>query len=132
MRTRIGLVLMLALLIALALPGLTSAKGPASRIVIVGPGLDGELVLEGDMAVLIPISFAMLEDFMQPVDPPARPAPGFELTRFFETNPGQYVPFDRVAYHPAPDGEPGLVHYLGIVNGSSEYDGRWFRTTPKG
>lgn len=132
MRTRIGLVLMLVLLIALALPGLTSAKGPASRIVIVGPGLDGELVLEGDMAVLIPISFAMLEDFMQPVDPPARPGPSFELTRFFETDVGQYVPFDRVAYHPAPDGEPGLVHYLGIVNGSSEYDGRWFRTTPKG
>lgn len=132
MRTRIGLVLMFSLLLVLALPGFASAKGPASRITIVGPGLNGELVLEGDATVLTPISFAMLEDFMQPVDPPARPARGFELTRFFETNSGEFVPFDQVAYHPAPDGEPGVVHYLGIVNGSSEYDGRWFRTSSKG
>lgn len=132
MRTRIGLVVLLSLLIALALPGLASAKGPAQRITIVGPGLEGELEIVNDAALLNALSMTMLEDFMQPVDPPARPAPGFEITRFYEANTGGYVPFDVVVYHPAPEGEPGAIYYDGIVNGSSEYDGRWFRTNPKG
>ena len=132
MRTRIGLALVLAALVALALPGFASAKGPASRIVIVGPGLDGELELVDDSVLLGALSMAALEDFMRPAEPPAHPTPGFELTRYFETNTGQYMPFDQVVYHPAPDGEPGLVHYLGIVNGSSEYDGRWFHIQPSG
>ncbi|MEL7675038.1 MAG: hypothetical protein AAGU78_14975, partial [Chloroflexota bacterium] len=132
MRTRIGLVVLLSLLIALALPGLASAKGPAQRITIIGPGLEGELEIVNDAALLNALSMTMLEDFMQPIDPPARPAPGFEITRFYEANTGGYVPFDVVVYHPAPEGEPGAIYYDGIVNGSSEYDGRWFRTNPKG
>jgi len=131
MRTRIGLALMLAALVALALPGLAAAKGPASRVIIVGPGLDGALEIVDDAVLLGALSMGMLEDFMRPAEPPAYPAPGFELTRYLETNTGQ-MPFDQVVYHPAPDGEPGLVHYLGIVNGSSEYDGRWFHTQPRG
>lgn len=132
MRTRIGLTLLLAALLALALPGFASAKGPASRITIVGPGLDGALEIVDDAVLLGALSMAALEDFMRPAEPPAYPTLGFELTRFFETNTGEYVPFDQVVYHPAPDGEPGLVHYLGIVNGSSEYDGRWFHIQPRG
>lgn len=131
MRTRIGLALMLVALVALALPGLAGAKGPAGRIVIVGPGLDGAVELVNDAPLLGSLSMGMLENFLRPVDPPAYPRPGFELTRYFETNTGQYVPFDTVVYHPAPDGEPGLIYYDGMVNGSSEYDGRWFAVNPK-
>ena len=44
----------------------------------------------------------------------------------------QYFPFDQVVYFPDPEGGRGSIFYGGIVNGSSEYDGKWFRASQEG
>ena len=102
------------------------AKGPADRITITGPGLTSELVI-ADRATLDALSMTALEDFLAPVtEIPENLGPGYELTRFYQGNNESYVPFDHVMYYPDRSGQGGYVLYLGIVNGWSENDGRWF------
>jgi hypothetical protein len=36
------------------------------------------------------------------------------------------TPFDQLHYYPYT----GYVYYDGLVNGSSEYDGKWYAATP--
>jgi hypothetical protein len=57
---------------------------------------------------------------------------GYLITRFYEISNGSYVAFDQVRYHPDPEGGRGYLFYVGIVNGSSEYDGKWFRSSEAG
>lgn len=132
MRPRISVFVLVAIVLALgmAVAPDTAAKGPSPRVTIVGPGLDGGIEIVGDLALLERLSIGFLEDFQLPLDPPPQVGPGFELTRFYEVSPGQYQPFDVTIYYPAPAGEPGAIHYQGIVNGWSEYDGRWYGLHP--
>ncbi|MCZ2099888.1 MAG: hypothetical protein LC121_27220, partial [Anaerolineae bacterium] len=51
---------------------------------------------------------------------------------YYQMSWGRYVAFDAVRYYPNPDGGRGYVNYLGIINGSSEYDGKWFRANAAG
>ncbi len=102
------------------------AKGPADKITITGPGLDGMIeITDPDTAEAL--SMTMLEDFRVFIDVPERLGPGYELTRYYRLESGSYRPFDQVAYYPDLYGGRGYVNYIGIVNGSSEYDGKWFR-----
>jgi hypothetical protein len=114
----------------LALPHHVNAKGPADRITIIGPGLNGEVVIQ-DRATLDALSMAALEDFLAPVpDIPESLGFGYELTRFYKVDDNRYIPFDRATYYPDRSGQGGYVLYQGIVNGSSGYDGRWFAAHP--
>jgi hypothetical protein len=75
---------------------------------------------------------ASLEDFAAgPLDEPAGLGEGYTLERQFQ-NGRAFQSFDRVTYFPDPNGERGYVRYEGIVNGWSDYDGKWFRATAKG
>lgn len=103
-----------------------SAKGPADRVTITGPGLD-EMIDITDPDIVEPLSMVMLEDFEQSINMPERLGPGYELTRYFRLEDGTYRPFDQVAYYPNLYGGSGYVNYIGIVNGWSGYDGEWFR-----
>ncbi len=103
-----------------------SAKGPADRVTITGPGLD-EMIDITDPDIVEPLSMAMLEDFEQSINMPERLGPGYELTRYFRLEDGTYRPIDQVAYYPNLYGGSGYVNYIGIVNGWSGYDGEWFR-----
>jgi len=103
-----------------------SAKGPADKITITGPGLDEEIEIT-DPDVAEALSMAIIEDFRYTIDMPDRLGPGYELTRYFRLENGSYQPFDQIAYYPDLYGGSGYVHYLGMANGWSEYDGKWFR-----
>lgn len=119
------------LIVALLLPaGAALAKGPSDMIAVVGPGLDGKVQVK-DTDLVVALSIGQLEDLSTPVDAPANPGPAYEITRYFEYE-GNYVAFDRVRYHPGTGDSPGYVYYVGIDNGWSGLDGKWFRATPDG
>lgn len=109
------------------------AKGPANKIVITGPGVEGELEIT-DQETLNSLSMTRLEDFLhgQLENPPLVGDEGYEMTRYFETGPEQFRPFDKVVYYPVPEEGRGYIFYDGIIDGSSEYDDHWFNATPEG
>jgi hypothetical protein len=119
----------LAILLVLAVPA--SAKGIASLIEIEVPGLENTIRVEGLDAVW-DLSIGQLEDFTQPLDAPADAGVGLYLTRYLSDNERDTYPFDNVVYFASQTGGRGYVYYLGMINGRSEYDGRWFQATPEG
>lgn len=119
---------LLALLVPAA--GLSLAKGPADKVTIDGPGLTSEIEVT-ETVLLSALSIGQLEDFGRPSATPRDPGPGYELTRYFKDRAG-FQAFDRVRYYPNAAGGGGYIFYEGIVNGWSEYDGRWFRASVAG
>lgn len=103
------------------------AKGNFDYLAVKGPGITGEInitnpALTGD--------FFAFADFTQgAIPPPADPGQGYQVVRVYvETVNGKPSPkpFDQLHYYPYT----GYVFYDGIVNGSSEYDGKWYAANP--
>ena len=116
-RTRIafGLALMLALFISIT----ALAKGSFSFISITGPDLKeavrlSEPVLTADFFTFADFSTAGTEA-------PDSPGSSYEITRYF-VDGNRESAFDKLHYY----ADTGFVYYDGIVNGSSEYDGKWY------
>lgn len=130
MKRLAGLCLVIGWL-ALAAPA-ALAKGPAQRIIITGPGLQSALVVTHEPTLYL-LSMGTLENFVfGPIDEPSNLGEWYELERQFDAGGQTYRTFDRVRYYPDSDGGRGYVFYVGIENGSSEYDGRWFYANPEG
>jgi hypothetical protein len=110
-----------------AIVSLISAKGPADKITITTP--HGQRIDLTDSNLIQPISMAVLEEFPDSIGQPDVKGKGYELARAFKDG-NRYRIFDRVRYFPA--GERGYVFYVGIENGSSEYDGKWFEASAEG
>lgn len=107
------------------------AKGPVHRILISGGDLEGEVVIT-DVGLTSLLSLGYFEDFMAgEIEPPETLSEGYTLVRQFR-NGSTYQTFDRTVYYPNEKGERGYVHYLGIENGSSGYDGKWYSVLPEG
>lgn len=108
------------------------AKGPFARITVDGPGLTGPVDIT-DADVLSMLGMAEMMDLFVTIDAPVEAGPGFELQRFFHDDRQNVdVQFDTVHYYPHASDGLAYVHYIGIQNGSSEYDGRWFAVTHEG
>ena len=119
------MLLIIGLLLLIVIP--VFAKGPVDRIIVTGPTLDEELILT-DTAVIHPLSMAMLEDFLAGAldEPEDAGDVYYELERQYERSADNFVTFDRVRYYPT-----GYVFYVGIENGWSEYDDKWFYAKPE-
>jgi hypothetical protein len=129
LRRLFGLILSaLALLVVVKDPAL--AKGPADKVTVNGPGLKREIAIT-DAQDLQALSMGQLVDFNNPVAAPGEIGPGYELTRYYEDK-ANFIAFDHVRYHPDPADGRGYVFYIGLVNGWSEYDGKWFHATTQG
>jgi hypothetical protein len=119
MFNRFRIALAFALLAAMIVSISVSAKGGFAFISITGASLketiraaDGELTHD----------FFAFADFSQSKsDAPADPGVGYEITRYY-IDDNREVAFDKLHYYP----DTGFVFYDGIVNGSSEYDGKWY------
>ena len=115
-------VAMLFLPISLAL-----AKGEFDYLTVKGPGITGEINITNPALTGDYFAFA---DFTQgPIDPPADPGQGYQIVRVYvETVDSKPTarPFDQLHYHPYT----GYVYYDGMVDGSSEYDGKWYAANP--
>jgi hypothetical protein len=99
------------------------AKGNFDYITIKGPGITGEINVT---APALTEDFFAFADFSQgPIDSPDDPGQGYQIVRVYvvDTKP---QPFDQLHYYPYT----GFVFYDGIVNGSSEYDGKWYAANP--
>ena len=103
------------------------AKGEFDYIAIKGPGIVGEIdvtnpALTGD--------FFAFADFTQgEVPAPFDPGQGYQVVRvyveFTDSKPKD-LPFDELHYYPYT----GYVYYDGLVDGESEYDGKWYLANP--
>lgn len=114
--------LVAACALAVLLPTITLAKGTPLAVSITGPGLPGPISVSDPLAMPA-LGILGIMQVETPIVPPADLGAGYELQR---------DDFDRVRYYPDPHGSWGYVFYVGIINGSSEYDGHWYRASTVG
>jgi hypothetical protein len=99
------------------------AKGDFSYITVKGPGITGEINVTNPALTRDFFAFA---DFSKgPIDQPANPGEGYQIVRVYVVNNNDQS-FDQLHYYLYT----GYVYYDGIVNGSSEYDGKWYQANP--
>lgn len=118
------------LLVALCLfipSALVFAKGNFDYIAVKGPGITGEINITNPALTADFFAFA---DFTQgEIPPPADPGQGYEIVRVYvevvDDKPTDR-PFDQLHYYPYT----GYVFYDGLVEGASEYDGKWYAANP--
>jgi len=124
MFSRIRIALGLALLLTLLTSINALAKGEFSFIAVSGAELKNEVrisdpALTGDF-------FAFADFYRDKTDAPLKPGIGYEITRYY-LDGSREIAFDKLHYYP----ETGYVYYDGIVNGSSEYDQKWYISRPE-
>jgi hypothetical protein len=103
------------------------AKGGFDYIAIKGPGIIGEI--DVTQAALTADYFAFADFSQGEIPPPANPGQGYQIVRIyveFEDSKPSDLPFDELHYYPYT----GYVFYDGLVEGSSEYDGKWYAADP--
>lgn len=122
MFTRIRIAFGFAVLASMFVAVSVSAKGGFAFINITGDSLNEPVRATNTE---LKRDFFAFADFSQSrIDEPAEPGMGYEITRYYIDNNREIV-FDKLHYYPVA----GFVYYDGIVNGSSEYDGKWY--TPR-
>ncbi len=112
-----------ALLVALITSITVFAKGNFSFITITGSNLK-DVVRLTDPALTTDF-FAFADFYQDKTGTPEDPGEGYEITRYY-IDAGQESTFDQLHYYP----KTGYVFYDGIVNGDSEYDGKWYKANP--
>jgi hypothetical protein len=123
MFSRIRVALGVALLATLMISITAFAKGNFAFVSIVGPNLK-ETVRSTDPALTM--DFLAFFDFSNRVEAPKESGAGYLVTRYYVDNDRETA-FDQLHYYP----DTGLVYYDGIVNGGSEYDGKWYTAKPE-
>lgn len=102
---------------------LVFAKGNFTYLSVKGPGLTGELTVTNP--ALTEGFFAFADFSNGAIEAPSDPGEGYQVIRIHVDN-NKDVPFDLLHYYPYT----GFVYYDGLVNGSSEYDRRWYSANP--
>lgn len=124
MKKHLQVSIFLLTLIALTLPFNVFAKGSFSFVVIRGGGMDGEL--RSVDPALTDTFFAFADFSSAKTDKPASLGIGYEVIRYYSDTNGHEQAFDHLHYYP----DSRYVFYDGIVNGWSEYDGKWYVASP--
>lgn len=120
--------IVLLLVLGLLIPATVAlAKGNFDYITVKGPGITGEINITNPA---LTDDFFVFADFRQGAVPaPADPGQGYQIIRvYLETVDGKPTDqlFDQLHYYPYT----GYVFYDGLVNGVSEYDGKWYAANP--
>ncbi len=119
MFSRIRIAFAYAILASMLAASAVSAKGGFAFITISGSGIKESI--RAANGALTQDFFAFADFYRDTTDAPSDPGLGYEITRYYIDN-NRDVAFDKLHYYP----ETGFVFYDGIVNGSSEYDGKWY------
>lgn len=103
------------------------AKGNFDYLTVKGPGITGEINITNPALTEDFFAFA---DFTQgEVPPPADPGQGYQVIRVYletvDDKPTARL-FDQLHYYPYT----GYVYYDGLVEGASEFDGKWYAANP--
>lgn len=123
MFSRIRIAFGITLLVALAVSIPVFAKGNFAFVTITGPNLK-EAVRTTNPALTT--DFLAFFDFADKAKEPADPGVGYLVTRYYIDGKKETA-FDHLHYYP----DTGFVYYDGIVNGGSEYDGKWYTANPE-
>lgn len=103
------------------------AKGNFDYLTVKGPGITGEINITNPA---LTDDFLVFANFPQgEVPAPTNPGEGYQIIRvYLETVDGKPTArlFDQLHYYPYT----GYVYYDGLVEGSSEYDGKWYAANP--
>lgn len=126
---RVLLCLSILVLVLGALPA--EAKGAPEWVRITGATMFRPVEIR-DPELLSDLGIAQLEDVESPMSAPDGLRHILHITRGYDGRNGEPIPFDEVLYAFDPDGGRGYVYYLGIVNGSGPYDGKWYRASEAG
>lgn len=130
MKRILNLITAAVLLLALLLPAYhVFAKGPPSKVVIMGSGLAAPVEIT-DAEKLEAFAFGQFELYNQPVElPEGDLGPSYVVSRFMQAENGEMVEFDRLLYYPPAVGHNrGIVFYEGFVDpaSDSEYEDHWY------
>lgn len=121
--------ILLFVLVLIIPTSIALAKGDFTYIVVKGPGIQGEINMTNPK---LTSDFFVFADFTRgDIPSPADPGEGYEITRVYvETINDKPTAnaFDQLLYFPYKD--DGYVYYVGLAEGSSEYDGKWFVANP--
>jgi hypothetical protein len=119
-------IFLVALLFLLLLPLQSALAGGCCFTDITIKSLDsGRQVTISGPALTAPhdlSTFQSFTDFSRTISKPSRVGPAYEVVR---------DGWDHLRYYPGVGDAPGAVYYEGLINGSSEYDGRWFFVLPE-
>lgn len=119
MRTNFRNALLITAVLLLITVSPALAKGNFTFLIVSGDTLPGDLLLTDPTLTADFFGFA---DFMHArTIQPASPGIGYEITRYY-VDRGRRQVFDHLHYYPST----GYVYYDGMVNGWSEYDGKWY------
>jgi len=99
------------------------SKGQFDYIEVKGPGITGSIAITDP--ALTEDFFAFADFSAGAIPPPADPGQGYQITRVYVIDDKDH-PFDQLEYYPYT----GYVHYIGLAEGTSEYDGSWFVANP--
>lgn len=100
------------------------AKGGYTFITITGS--DPKETVRTSETSLTKDFFAFADFYRDQVETPVDAGIGYEITRYYMDGERE-IAFDRLHYYPAT----GFVYYDGIINGSSEYDRKWYAAKPE-
>ena len=105
------------------------AKGPFDRVTVSG----------GQIENAVEVSDPLLMDFFSlsifhnaGIEQPQVEGEGYLVTRYFKEEDGSFTPWDSLRFYPNKEETGGYVFYEGLVNGSSEYDGKWYLASYSG
>ena len=111
-------------LILLLVPAIALAKGGGfTYISVKGPGIIGDVVITDP--ALTESFFAFADFSAGPIPAPADPGQGYQIVRAYVIEDKDH-PFDQLEYYPYT----GYVHYIGLAEGTSEYDNNWYAADP--
>jgi len=119
---RFGGMLVPVLVLCAFIPISLAAGGQPSAVTISGPGLQRPIIVTDPLA-LPALGIASLMDVRQPIPAPTVLGSGYDVQR---------NDFDHALYYPGTNLNVTSMHYLGLVNGASEYDDHWYRVSPTG
>ncbi len=119
---RFGGMFSLLLILGGVVPDAIAAGGQPTEVTISGPGLPKPITVTDPLA-LPALGIATLMDPTQPIAAPVTLGVGYDVQR---------NTFDRARYYPGLNQAVSYVHYIGLVNGASAYDDRWYRASPIG
>ncbi len=119
-----GLILFLTLLPLQA----ASAKGRFAMLSVCGERGDCFEVRDPSL-----LDFRAFTDFSETLlGRPDALGESFHITRYGrDSRQEEYIAVDRLTYYASPAPERNVVFYDGLVNGRSEYDGRWYAARPE-
>lgn len=105
------------------IPTIALAQGGFTYVEVKGPGITGNIAITDP--ALTEDFFAFADFTAEPVPAPANAGEGYQVTRVYVIEDKDH-PFDQLEYYPYT----GYVHYIGLAEGTSEYDGSWFVANP--